>query len=195
MLQKYKAESASRLQEQKRAEERRRNVLVLIYRHLIASGFGEAALAMSKECSLDLEKWEVADNIDLFYIVQDFEDYFETRFLKKPVIVKKSQELTERDVRIKRMGGMPPKSVSKSSVKENTPKRSGSASKNPRQNSLVGKYKQIGERSELGIEVTGKRIEAEEEAAQDEDFYENRVLQPLPDYSHSSELKELAVAI
>ena len=32
---------------------------------------------MSSECNIDLEKWEVADNMDLFYMVQDFEEYFE----------------------------------------------------------------------------------------------------------------------
>jgi len=64
---------------------------------------------MAKECNIDLEKWEIADNIDLYYMIQDFEEYFEMRFLKKPVLVKKSNELTEKDIRIKR--GLPPKTT------------------------------------------------------------------------------------
>lgn len=45
---------------------------------------------MTRECNLGLDKWEVADNIDLFYVVQDFEEYFEMRFQKKPVLTRKS---------------------------------------------------------------------------------------------------------
>lgn len=50
-------------------EERKRNVLILIYRHLISSGYTESASNMQRECNVDLEKWEVADNIDLHYMV------------------------------------------------------------------------------------------------------------------------------
>lgn len=46
MLQKYKADTQSRLQEQKRIDERRRNVLVILYRHLISQGYTEASTAM-----------------------------------------------------------------------------------------------------------------------------------------------------
>ena len=92
MLQKYKADTSSRLQEQKRVEERKRNILVLIHRHLISCGYTEASIAMARECNLDIEKWEVADNIDLYYMVQDFEEYFEMKFQKKPVLVKKGPE-------------------------------------------------------------------------------------------------------
>lgn len=73
------------------------------------------------------------------------------KFLKKPVIVKKSSEQTERDVRIKRMGGVPPRNQRAST--KNTPSASTAAdsdsnSRRPsglgaRQNSqgLVSKYK------------------------------------------------------
>lgn len=37
-----------------------------------------------------MEKWEVADNIDLYYIVQDFEEYYEMKFMRKPVLIRKS---------------------------------------------------------------------------------------------------------
>ena len=63
---------------------------------------------MARECNIDLEKWEVADNIDLFYMVQDFEEYFEMKFQRKPVLVKKGNESTAADMKIKRMGGGKP---------------------------------------------------------------------------------------
>ena len=31
----------------------------------------------------------MADNMDLFYIVQDFEEYYELKFQRKPKLVKK----------------------------------------------------------------------------------------------------------
>jgi katanin p60 ATPase-containing subunit A1 len=106
MLQKYKADTSSRIQEQKRIEERKRNILVLLYRHLISCGYTGAAQTMTSECNIDLDKWEVADNIDLFYMVQDFEEYFEMKFLKKPVLVKRN-EGPPTDIRNKK--GLPPK--------------------------------------------------------------------------------------
>lgn len=62
---------------------------------------------MSSECNIDLDKWEVADNMDLFYMVQDFEEYFEMKFLKKPVLVKKNEGASASDIRGKK--GLPPK--------------------------------------------------------------------------------------
>lgn len=47
---------------------------------MLNNGYLDSANALVRECNLGLDKWEVADNIDLFYVVQDFEDYFEMRF-------------------------------------------------------------------------------------------------------------------
>jgi len=86
---KYKAEGESRLQEEKRAAERKRNLLVMISRHLMQNGYIDAATALQRDCNLGLDKWEVADNIDLYYIVQDFEEYYEMKFMRKPVLTRK----------------------------------------------------------------------------------------------------------
>lgn len=51
---------------------------------------------MARECNIDLDKWEVADNIDLFYVIQDFEEYFEMKFMKKPLLVRKIAETTDK---------------------------------------------------------------------------------------------------
>ena len=90
MLLKYKAEGESRLNEEKRVTERKRNILVIIQKHLINSGYLDAATALTRECNLGLDKWEVADNIDLYYIVQDFEEYYEMKFQRKPTLTRKS---------------------------------------------------------------------------------------------------------
>jgi hypothetical protein len=63
MLSKFKAEGQSRIEQEKRQAERKRNLLVMIYRHLISCGYSDAATAMERECNIDLSKWDVADNI------------------------------------------------------------------------------------------------------------------------------------
>lgn len=89
MLSKLKAEGESRLQQEKRETERKRNLLVMIQKHLVGCGYIDAATALSRECNLGLDKWEVADNIDLYHVVQDFEEYYEFKFQKKPVLIRK----------------------------------------------------------------------------------------------------------
>ena len=61
----------------------------MISKHLTTCGYLDSAAALTRECNLGLDKWEVADNIDLYYIVQDFEEYFEMKFMKRPVLVRK----------------------------------------------------------------------------------------------------------
>ena len=62
----------------------------MISKHLINNGYIDAATALQRECNLGLDKWDVADNIDLYYIVQDFEEYYEMKFMRKPVLTRKS---------------------------------------------------------------------------------------------------------
>ena len=45
---------------------------------------------MKRECNIDLDKWEIADNMDLYYIIQDFEEYYEMKFMRKPLLCKKA---------------------------------------------------------------------------------------------------------
>lgn len=50
---------------------------------------------MERECNVGLEKWEVADNIDMNLVVQDFEEYFEVKFQKRPLLVKRNANYQE----------------------------------------------------------------------------------------------------
>ena len=76
--------------EQKRLLEKRRNIMVLIHQHLIENGYIEASERLQHEAGPLLGKFEVADNVDLGLILNDFESYYEMRFNKKPKIVRKS---------------------------------------------------------------------------------------------------------
>jgi katanin p60 ATPase-containing subunit A1 len=106
MVERLKAEGNSRMAEQKRVDERKKNLLVLVYRHLLNCGYADAAANLDRECNIELGKWEAADNIDLPVILQEYEAFFEMRFLKKPVLVRKS---TEDDIVARRKPGLLPK--------------------------------------------------------------------------------------
>jgi len=79
----------------------------------------DAATNLDRECNIELGKWEIADNIDLNVILQEYEAFFEMRFLKKPVIVRKNESSEEPMLRRKQMQGV------------SLPKISGSASSKP----------------------------------------------------------------
>jgi katanin p60 ATPase-containing subunit A1 len=47
---------------------------------------------IEQETNISLEKWDTADNIDLFMIFLDYEQYYEARFGKVPKVVKKMDD-------------------------------------------------------------------------------------------------------
>ncbi len=49
--------------------DRRRNLLTLIARHLLDSGYVESAERVQAESSVSLARVDVADNMDLLYIL------------------------------------------------------------------------------------------------------------------------------
>ena len=90
MLMRQKAGGESRIQQEKAQAERKKNLLVMIYRHLISCGYLDASVAMERECNIGLAQWEMADNMDLYYVLQDFEEYYELKFQRKPILTKKN---------------------------------------------------------------------------------------------------------
>lgn len=49
-------------------------------------------MKLEQESQINLEKWDTADNIDLFMIFLDYEQYYEARFGKAPKVVKKVED-------------------------------------------------------------------------------------------------------
>ena len=91
----------------------------MIYRHLITCGYTDSAVAMERECNVGLNNFDLADNMDLQFVLQDFEEYFEIKFQRKPVLVKKNAGADEALTRRKPpagSGGMLPKINNKSEV-------------------------------------------------------------------------------
>jgi len=87
-----KASAEAGSAEKKRAEEKRRAILVLMHSHLIENGYVGAAETLSKEAGMVLGRYEVADNMDIGLIVGDYEAYYEMRFDKKPKLVRKLKD-------------------------------------------------------------------------------------------------------
>ncbi|GIL78028.1 hypothetical protein Vretimale_7368 [Volvox reticuliferus] len=87
-----KALSKAKESEEKRLQERRRNVLVLILRHLADHGYTDTYEKLCSESNLNLQKVDVADNIDLLRILQEFEDSYELKFGKRPKVVRRLVE-------------------------------------------------------------------------------------------------------
>ena len=94
-----KATSEAGSAEKKRAEEKRRSILVLIHSHLIEHGYCGAAEQLSKEAGMILSKYEVADNMDIGLIISDYESYYEMRFDKKPKLARKLKDGDENNSR------------------------------------------------------------------------------------------------
>lgn len=53
------------LQDEQRAETRKKNLLILVLHHLVQEGYSEAAKSLEAESNLCFNKFEVCDNVDL----------------------------------------------------------------------------------------------------------------------------------
>ncbi|XP_023664385.1 katanin p60 ATPase-containing subunit A-like 2 [Paramormyrops kingsleyae] len=78
-----------------RTETRRRNLLILIFHHLMDEGYVEAAGALQQESSMCLRRFEVCDNVDLETILMEYESYYFIKFHKYPKLTKKVPETCE----------------------------------------------------------------------------------------------------
>ena len=80
-----KGDYESRQKMEKKDNERKKNILILIHQYLINIGFSESATKLSEESNLELETYSVADNMDLLLIIREYEDYYYMKFGKIPI--------------------------------------------------------------------------------------------------------------
>ncbi|KAL7693553.1 putative AAA+ ATPase domain, ATPase, AAA-type, core, katanin p60 ATPase-containing subunit A-like 2 [Plasmopara halstedii] len=85
-----KAQNESRLAEEKRMIDRRRSLLVMILQHCTENGYLQTAEKLQQEAGVALSKYEVVENLDLLRIVQEYEDFQEIKFGKRPILVRRS---------------------------------------------------------------------------------------------------------
>ena len=74
----------SRQKVEKKENERKKNILILIHQHLLNIGYSNNALKLEEESNLELDTYAVADNMDLYVIIREFEEYYEYKFSKPP---------------------------------------------------------------------------------------------------------------
>ncbi len=191
----------AKMNREKRDNERRKNLLILILRYLINMGFSDTAFHLQEEANLDIDKYDIADNIDLNIILTEYEEFFEIRFNKKPVLVKKIIEENnpnklpsikgnrERNGK----GKETPRIMDKERIKNNTTKTLLDKNNEKQGNSNNAN-------NELKIELVGVNINPKKDKDKEEkekfsfnDQRESILLKPLPDNLFgNNELRELA---
>ena len=75
--------------EEKKVQERKKALLVLICRHLCDYGYIESANQLQTEGGVSLQNVDAADNIDLLNVLQEYEDFYEIRFQRRPKLTRK----------------------------------------------------------------------------------------------------------
>lgn len=88
-LDKLRADSAARAEEEKRQQERKRAILVNMMRYLTDHNYGQSASILESEAGISLDKFDVADNIDLEIIMMEFEEYYQMRMGRRPKLFRK----------------------------------------------------------------------------------------------------------
>ena len=95
-LARTRAEHESRLQVQRQREERSKHLVVLIQHHLLSLGYSGALEALQADSGVSMQQFEVADNVELLSVLQEWEDYYEMRFARKPKLVRKLSSSSDR---------------------------------------------------------------------------------------------------
>ncbi|KAJ3164259.1 Katanin p60 ATPase-containing subunit A-like 2 [Geranomyces variabilis] len=85
-----KVSSEARLAEESRVQLRQRNLMVLILSHLESFGYAESVEKLQAESNVSLQKVQVADNVDLLNILQEYEGYYAIKFGKPPKLTRKA---------------------------------------------------------------------------------------------------------
>lgn len=185
--------------EQKREMEKKRNILILINAHLIENGYTETAERLQHEAGSVINKFEVADNIDLSLILSDFETYNELRLGKKPKLVRK---LKDDEIEKKTRPPKPPIGGKSTQQKDSKPK--GDSGKLPYVNGASNNNCAAADDSAddgsiscsgLGVQGSSVSLSNKKTDSEDIDRIENRLLKPPPQFFSDPDMKLLAGVI
>ena len=92
------ARHGARLAEEQRKQERSKSLIVMALQHLSNLGYTGSVEALQAESGVTLAQFEVADNVELLSVVQEWEDYFEHRFGRRPKLTRKLTKLLSAQV-------------------------------------------------------------------------------------------------
>jgi katanin p60 ATPase-containing subunit A1 len=161
--------------EDKKITDRKRNLIILIEKYLLDQGYVESVMKIEHETTINMENWEVADNIDLYMILCEYEQFYEYKFGKEPKLTKKLEEISG----LKRppMGGKRKNTMGTSASKLGPSSKNGTTDKLPKIPGALNNSK-LDPNDPLGLAIDGKTIEVpkkKEEKADDEEYFMNRV--------------------
>lgn len=160
----------SKNEEARKEQESRRALLTLCARYLQSVGYAESSAKLIHDSALNLDNIDLADNVDLPIILREYEEYYALKYNRPPKLLRKN---TAEDRKMR-----PPAKKPTAAPRRDSTHSGG------------------GEKTEE-LELTGRAIGAKPGAAQEieshQEFYENRLLKPLPEYP--GDLKELAITI
>jgi katanin p60 ATPase-containing subunit A1 len=125
------SETESRMSEEKRILERKRNLIILIEKYLLTCGYLDAVTKIEQESNITLEKWDTADNVDLYMILIEYERAYQKHFDKFPKIVKKVDDRSTYDQL--RKAAIKQKQINSTIKKEESQPQNGNSSSNPPQ--------------------------------------------------------------
>ncbi|OAF70533.1 hypothetical protein A3Q56_01691 [Intoshia linei] len=93
-LQGIRSANEAREADQERLSSRKSNLLVLIYNYLVEEGYLSTADTFQNESKIIFSKFKICDNIDLETMLIDYESYYQIKFGKAPIFVKKMKNLS-----------------------------------------------------------------------------------------------------
>eukprot|EP00941_MAST-03F_sp_MAST-3F-sp1_P005526 g5526.t1 len=163
-----------------RINTKKRNLLILIRKHLADHGYIEALEAFEKDAGVHCKNFEAAENVDLLYCLQEFEEYYELKFNRKVKLTK-------------RLRGGPASGSSLNAIRSRTPP-------NPPAGENIDKEEQNKPPSP-GLLINGSAIEEPPKKAEKgpmgfdtiDEHATDRLLKPLP-YA-DKETRDLAASI
>ena len=200
-----KGAASAVLFDEKRRAERSKHLIVLISQHLESLGYANTVDALKAESGVSPKQYEPADNVDLLNVLQEWEDYYELRFQKKPKLVRKISNYVDAvppqaKSAAKRLADASNSNSRASSVKPNSKIDSSKATRPTSSTNLKPGLEAAASGVDAGqLHVSGlnatihrQRYEAEEDEAPGP--WENRIRKAglPPALAANSELRELA---
>jgi len=178
--------------ERTRLIEKKRNILVLINGFLVENGYIEAAERLQSEAGQIINKFDVADNVDLGLILSDYESYYEMRFDKKPKLVRKARE-GEENIRVKQKAAGAGANAARAASSSSSTKKGDTKADAKANDESVGSSDGFGV---SGTSLGGSSVtvfQAEKRSDQGDGSEDGglRLLKPPPHLGANSEMKQL----
>lgn len=203
-----KTQSAARDEEEKSRRNRLKGVIVLMEQFLADQGYVHSLQSLQQESQVGLSDYCVADNIDLVSAINEYENFYQLRFQRKPKLFRLRSGDGD-DVRVVNDGGekmltrkskpapvsSPTEAPAQSSSTAKASPTMGPKGRQPLANRQRDAAKPADGELNLNVEgtkvVVGDSTEAPDESS---DTFTTRAMKPLPVFP-TGELTELAGTI